>query len=225
MFRGSDRSNLSTSDMAAPSVHLDLAYWRSYVMSKQLPSVGVARARVTSASFYVRPKAAAAATRLAWLVSGVAGPGPARPRQSPAGRRVTVGRFDRGSGLLFTRTRGRHEAADATRRDRASNLLLITKLGPVSYQRSRRPTDWTPSDAPRRPVVRNRPWLSFAAPLLCFSLTAARRPCPALPYPARQTCRPRSPVIMHQQPAGVMSRVGYRPTDGQSGQIPGAVVW
>jgi len=75
MFRGADRSNLSSFDIAAPSVHLDLAYWRSYVMSKQLPSAGIARARVTSASFYVRPTAAAA-TRLAWLVSGVAG----RPR-------------------------------------------------------------------------------------------------------------------------------------------------
>ena len=51
MFRGSGSSNLSRSDRHRGAVHLDLAYWRSYVMSKQLPpSVGVSQARVTSAS-------------------------------------------------------------------------------------------------------------------------------------------------------------------------------
>ena len=65
-------------------------------------SVGVARVRVTSASFYVRPTAAAAAaTRLAWLVSRGRG-----WQCRPAKQR----RVDRGPGSLFTRTRRRHEA-------------------------------------------------------------------------------------------------------------------
>jgi len=71
-------------------------------MSKQLASVGVARVRVTSASFRVRTAAAmtaaaAAATRLAWLVS-----------------RGRGGHVNRGGASLFTRPR---REDDTRRRD------------------------------------------------------------------------------------------------------------